>query len=360
MNKIAIIGAAGFVGSRLTESLVLDRVREVRAIVRAPKNLAKLSRLGSAITTAFADAQDMDALLKAISSCSTVINLVMSDPKVIIESTKNIYNACVLARVKRLIHISSAVVYGQVQSSDLNDDYPPLSKHWMPYARAKAESELFLREVATSSPVEITVLRPGIVWGPRSPWTLRIANDLSNNTAYLVGDGEGVCNSLYIDNLVSSILTCHRYGSDPSGFFNVSDAEFLTWNKFYESVAKYLKYDMSRIPKVPADRFRPSLNSFLENVKSQYVYTKIKEEIPEDIRASIKLWLKKWIGKNDNHLIGNNKRKKILVSREMWYLQTVKHKLPNTKFSEYFNYSHPFSFEEGVQRTINWLKFIGI
>jgi nucleoside-diphosphate-sugar epimerase len=81
--------------------------------------------------------------------------------------------------------MSSAVVYGEVTSPNIADDSDPICKHWMPYARAKAAAEVFLRNVLSSSPVEIALLRPGIVWGPRSPHTLGIVESLLQKRAFL-------------------------------------------------------------------------------------------------------------------------------------------------------------------------------
>lgn len=358
MKSIAVIGAGGFVGSRLVESCLLGEVKGVCAVVRSPRSLGKLCRFGSNLKVKMVDAENADILSEAIKGYSTVVNVTLSQR--ITKSTKTIYSACVAAGVKHFIHLSSAVVYGQVDSPTINDDSPPLTKHWMPYARAKAYSELFLREVSSSSPVEITVLRPGIVWGPCSTWSINAARDLSNNTAYLVGDGEGVCNSIYIDNLISCILTFCRDETDASGFFNVSDAEFVTWRDFYESLAGYLRYDMSKIPNVPSDHFRPSLNSFLNDAKSHHIYIKIKDKIPENTRALIKIWYKKKFVSHKNYNDSSKKLMKPQVTREMWHLQTVRYELPNAKFSKRFNYKPPVSFCKGTHMTINWLKFIGI
>ena len=55
--------------------------------------------------------------------------------------------------------------------------------------------------------ITIVVLRPGLIWGPRSPWVLGPASELVNGTAYLVGDGGGICNLIYVDNLVRRLET---------------------------------------------------------------------------------------------------------------------------------------------------------
>lgn len=358
---IAFIGAGGFVGTRLIETCLLEGIRNICAIIRSPRILGRLCRFGTALDIRMADATNVNDLLNVIKDCPIVVNLTSSNNLVeIINTTKAIYTACVSSNVERLIHISSAVVYGQVESPTTNDDSPPLTNHWMPYARVKAKSETFLKDVSNSSQLEIIVLRPGIVWGPRSYWSYNAARDLINNTAYLVGNGEGVCNSIYIDNLVSSIITCCRNKKNASGFYNVSDAEFITWYDFYGSLAEYLGYNMSQMPKIPDNSYKPSLNSCLEYIKSQSIYIKIKNKIPEDMRTSIKYWIKERFDSTDNFKNEDKRRTKLHITREMWHLQTVRYKLPTEKFSKFFNHTPPISFREGIRMTINWLKFIGI
>lgn len=359
MGTIAVIGAGGFVGSRLIESLVLDGANDVLAIVRATRSVARLCRLGSAVQIKIADAQNEDELSTAIKDRSTVVNLVSGEPEVIIKSTRAIYDSCMRVGVKHLIHLSSAVVYGEVDSADINDDSPLARNHWNPYARAKAKAELFLRKVSNSSPVEITVLRPGIVWGPRSRWSIDAALDLLNNTAYLVGDGSGVCNTIYIDNLISCILACCNHRTSASGFFNVSDDEFVTWRDFYSSLAEYFNYDMSKIPTVPADRFRPSFSVRLQDIMSTSIYINLKKRVAPENRALIKQWLMR-LGKVGDYWEINKNPGKIHITRVMWHLQTTKHKLSDYKFSKHFNYSVPFSFRHGTHMTINWLKHLGL
>jgi nucleoside-diphosphate-sugar epimerase len=360
MNPITVIGAGGFVGSRLIEALILDDTRDICAVGRTPVSLARLCRFGSAVNLEIADAQNEKAVLQAIKNSSIVVNLVSGDPACIIKSTRAIYNACIQSKVKRLIHLSSAVVYGQVESPEIDDDSPPMKKHWMPYARAKANAEQFLREVINSNPIEITVLRPGIVWGPRSRWSLNAALDLINNTAYLVGDGLGVCNTIYIDNLVSCIQTCCKHNSNTSGFFNVSDDEFVTWLDFYESLADHLNYDISKIPRVPPDRFSRSLYTRFQDLTAHPLYSRLKTRIPLETQLIIRGWVKRWLHKHDNHRRNDQKPKRPQVSREMWHLQRTKNKPPNHKFSKQFNYRAPFSFGYGTQMTINWLNSFGI
>jgi nucleoside-diphosphate-sugar epimerase len=230
----------------------------------------------------------------------------------------------------------------------------------MPYARAKIVAEGIMRKVSETPSFEVVVLRPGIVWGPRSRWSFNAALELKENRAFMVGDGSGICNSIYIDNLVASILVCCSQESEVSGFYNVADDEVVTWRDFYASLSKFLHYDIASIPKVNSNRFKPTFETMLQDIKSSDLYSKLKKSIPLEKREIIKQWLAAYQRKQKSPPTDKNKHQsKVFISREMWHLQTTKHKLPTKKFEEKFNFTPPVSFQDGMQMTINWLRFVG-
>ncbi len=360
MSTITIIGAAGFVGARLVESLVLDGRERVQAVVRAYRSLASLARLGPAVTVKLADAEDRASLIPAVRGSSVVVNLTTGPPAGIMPSTQSILEACVAAQVPRLIHISSAVVYGEVASAALDDDSLPLTKHWMPYAQAKASAEIWLRAQLTTTPTEIAVLRPGFVWGVRSPHTMSVVRALLEKRAYLVGDGEGVFNSIFVDNLVASLRACCRHSGDISGFFNVADEEPVTWRDFYSALAGPLGYDMRQMPSVSAAHFPWSARAAVEYVQLLPVvndlYHRLKTRLPDRVKSRLKKWL---AGRHDYGTGTMSYVTKPTVDREVWHLQKVRHKLPATKFARHFGFSPPVTFDDAIRRTLCWLAFIG-
>jgi nucleoside-diphosphate-sugar epimerase len=357
---IGIIGAGGFVGNRLVESLVLDGGHSVRAIVRAYRSFAGLCRFGSAIQLIRADAEDPNALLPAVAGCSTVINLTTGSPASIRRSTQVIYQACVEAKVARLIHLSSAVVFGEVESATIHDDSPPLTEHWMPYARAKAAAETWLRRNAKAPGCQVAVLRPGIVWGVQSAHMLGIVRALLGGTAYLVDGGRGVFNGIYVENLVDCILACHRHAGDTAGFYNVADAEPTTWRDFYTALGVALDCDVERIPAVSGKRFPWSVPAVVDQVQGWPVvntlYHRIKKRLPDTLRARVKQLLTGGGGYEER---ARAFAKRPRVDRELWHLQQTRHKLPAEKFARHFAYAPAISFAEGIRRTVQWLAFVG-
>ncbi|HYD82647.1 MAG TPA: NAD(P)H-binding protein, partial [Opitutus sp.] len=77
--KIAVVGAGGFVGTRLIEHfhLAKDGPVSVTAVVRRPEGLALPARF--AIETYIADPLDVDTMARAFSGCTAVIHCSMGD-----------------------------------------------------------------------------------------------------------------------------------------------------------------------------------------------------------------------------------------------------------------------------------------
>jgi nucleoside-diphosphate-sugar epimerase len=321
--------------------------------------MAGLCRFGAAVDIRRADAESSLALAEALAGAQTVVNLTTGVPAGIVRSTQAIYNACIQAGVSRLIHLSSAVVYGDVLTP-VTDDDAPVAKHWMPYARAKAESERWLSNRLNSS-LEVVVLRPGIVWGPRSPHTLGFARSLLSKRAYLVGGGRGIFNGVYIDNLASAIQAAAAASSDNSGFYNVGDAETVSWREFYEHLGRPLGCDPARLPDVSDQVFPRSLRSTVDTVQNlsavNALYHSVKGRIPDSLKAAIKTRLE---GPYSFDVVASEYPKATVVDRELWHLQRVRHKLPTEKFGRAFGYKTPVSFGEGIRRTLAWLDTLAM
>ncbi len=358
-TDVAIIGAGGFVGSRLIESTVLAGQAPVVAVVRSYRNLAGLCRFGSAVAVRLADAEKAGPLSEALVGARVVVNLTTGPGAGIVRSTIAIHEACRLAGVARLVHLSSAVVYGDVKTP-VSDDAPPVEKHWMPYARAKATSEIWLRERGETIGPEVIVLRPGIVWGVRSPHTAGFARSLCRKNAFLVDGGVGIFNGIFIDNLVAAIrVSCEARGN-AAGFYNIGDTETITWGRFFEALGRPLGCEVSRLPSVSGETFPLSIRSAFDSVQSlplfDDLYHWLKTRVPETFKTGIKARLE---GNYGYERRASSYVSEPSVDRELWSLQRVRHKLPITKFGARFGFVPPVSFDEGIGKTVAWLGTIG-
>jgi nucleoside-diphosphate-sugar epimerase len=352
-GRVAVIGAGGFVGARLLEMSVLAGGTDVVPVVRAYRSVARSAHLG--VPHRLGDASRPGSLERALSGCDAVVNLTTGAPSEILRTTENIYASAVAAGARVLVHMSSATVYGQVAQPDLPDDAPPILAHWMPYARQKGLAENFLRERSGEGRIAIVVLRPGLVWGPGSPWVLGPAMELLAGTAYLVGDGGGVCNLMYVDDLVRNIRAAT--GHTVPGFYNVGDEATMTWRDYYGALASGLGVDMATLHRVADDRYHARLRDQLEAVKSTSAYTWLKDRLSLEMRTAMKLRLARASARRGAAAIADRRP---MVTRTMWHLQTTRHRLPTQKFRAAFGAQRATSFDSAVAASLAWLRFIGL
>ncbi len=64
MLKVALVGANGFVGSRIVEMFHLGELAEIKPVVRSYSSLARLSKFK--LDWQIADARDREALTKGL------------------------------------------------------------------------------------------------------------------------------------------------------------------------------------------------------------------------------------------------------------------------------------------------------
>jgi nucleoside-diphosphate-sugar epimerase len=354
-GRVAIIGAGGFVGARLLEMAVLGGRTDIVPVVRSFKSVARVANLG--ISHRLADASRPDSLAPALAGCEVVVNLTSGEPADILPTTQSIHAAAVAAGARLLVHLSSATVYGPVERPELPDDAPPLADHWMPYAREKGRAENFLREHMAGGPLAIVVLRPGLIWGPGSPWVLGPAAGLLGGSAYLIGDGQGLCNLVYVDNLVRSIDAVVAHPAPAPGFYNVADDEMTTWREYYSALAAGLGIDTATVHRVAADRYRAGFGSVVDELKKLPPYQWLKNGLPPQVKAAIKLRIRRVL-ERDGPAQGNASAAPA-VDRAMWDLQTTRYRLPTARFVTTFGRHNLDTLASGVAASLAWLRFIG-
>ncbi|MEB3119668.1 MAG: NAD(P)-dependent oxidoreductase [Snowella sp.] len=368
MSKIptvAVLGANGFVGFRLVEWLTFHQLANVRPIVRSLSSLAKLNKLDlDKLDYRIADATLTDNLASQLKDCEILFHCVVGDRQTILKSAEAAYRASAQAGVRRLVYLSSAVVHGHNPIQGTHDDSELITKQPFEYNVSKVMSEHLLRRLRQDQAVEVVTLRPSIVFGPRSQWfTAQIASDLLNGKAYLVDEGAGICNTVYVDNLVAAMwqgaMTIEAANQD----FIITDGERVTWRDLYSAVADAINVDIMTVPTLKKELL-PEFNRIM---KRQEIIKKVANS--PFIRVVKKLALAKITDAIENKFLqisaSNLGEKKIddiptllpSLDQEIISLQQCQYVLPITKAKKLLGYQPLISFSEGCHRTQHWIKF---
>lgn len=353
--KLAVLGAGGFVGARFFEIARADPRFEMLAIVRSYRGAARLARYGP--VWRHVATTDPERLVPIIKGCDAVVNLTVGEPDRMSSTAESIWQACVDAGVERLIHMSSAEVFGRVESPQINDDSKPLRHHWMPYARAKIATEQCLQGRFSDRRVATTILRPGLVWGPRSPWVGGPAADIAAGRAFLVGGGEGVCNLIYVDNLVEQVLAVVRHPSGQSACYNISDDDPITWRAYYAAIAREIGCPFEMIHQLPGGKYSPTLATRIADLKRTAVAEWLKLRLSRPAKLRIKALIDGVVP--GERCSGLYARPEPRLTRDGWHQQSVVCRLSNSKFRERFGRGDEVPFSEAMTRTGMWLRSAG-
>ncbi len=181
-KKVLVTGAAGFIGSHLTERLVESGAR-VRAFIRYNSRNDKgyLDAFSPAVKSALeiyvGDLKDPSAVRNAVRGVDIVFHLgaliaipysyvnPMDFVQTNIVGTANVLNACLENEIERMVHTSSSEVYGALQYAPIDEKHPIEGKS--PYAASKVGADQLALSYQRSFGLRVTVIRPFNTYGPR-------------------------------------------------------------------------------------------------------------------------------------------------------------------------------------------------
>jgi len=354
--KVAIIGANGFIGNRLVERFHFSGLYEPVSIVRQPASLALPARLGSEWRVG--DALDAGSLAKALNGCDAVVHAAIGDPRQIEKMPAVLRAAAAAADISRVIYLSSASVHGQNPPQGSTEEAPLHRKHSLDYNNAKVAAEQTFFAEAEKRGLAAFALRPGVVYGPRSRWIADLATDLLKGRAWLYDGGSGICNGIYVDNLIAAIELCLEAPAEAGGAYLVGDEETITWSEFYQSVADGLGVSRERIhalSELPV--FRKSIRERIEKTMTEPWLQALLPAVPGTWKQTAKRVLISCQTSNGTNAWALPRAAAPRITEELALLQLCRCKLPHAKAAQALGYRAPIPFFEAMSRSLCWLRF---
>jgi len=318
-----VTGASGFIGGRLAERLTNEEGVRVRAMVRRTKKAGRLQKLQLEIVKA--DLLDLDSLREAIDGCDLVFHcaaLVRETGdrneflQTNVQGTENILNVSRDAGVRKFIHFSSVSVYG-LNPPDRADETTPFQPCENLYRDTKIAGEKAVWAAHQEARLPVVVIRPANVYGPYSnPWTIRPMKLINSGQMILINGGTGLCNYVYIDNLLDATLLATKRDSSVGQVYLISDGNAVMWKEFFGYYAQ-----MAGKPKI--------------------------RSVPEWFGKVIALGMEV-----TSKLTGKPPK----ITREAVGFLTRKARFSIEKARRELGYQPRFSLEEGMKLTEQWLR----
>jgi nucleoside-diphosphate-sugar epimerase len=356
--KIAIIGASGFLGLRLVERFHLAGIAEVVPIAHAYRSLAVVSRFS--LPWKVADATNAIELADALKGCDAVVHAALGDANQIVAMAEALYPAATTAGVKRIVALSSAAVHSLSPLPGTDENTAVLTRQKSEYNRAKAQAEVILNRARDKGRVELVQLRPSIIHGPRSRLVADIAGQILDGTAYLVGDGSGICNAVAADNLIDAIWLALNTPAADGQTFLVNDREVVTWRDFYGAIAGAVGRDLSGVHSIVPPEFKDSASEKLARLAAKKSAMALMPMIPRRVKRIAKAAAAAWPEFYPPSGWNLPPGPKPMVTEEMCQLQSCHWRFPTARAEKVLGYSPSLSFQEAMARTAAWLAFTGI
>ncbi len=262
--RYVVTGGAGFIGSHLVEELV-KRGQDVVVIDNLSNGrLERLKKFMDKIRFVKGDILDIELLKKEFLNADYVLHYAalisvtesVQHPdqcmRINVDGTRNVLEAAMLCKVKRVVFASSCAVYGDTKIVPTKEDSKlnPLS----PYAASKVEGEKLLKQYYEEHGLETIAFRYTNVFGPRqdpsSPYagviSIFIKKILNNEQPIIYGDGEQTRDFVFVKNIVeANMLACkakkvkNEKGIDIFGnIFNISTQKEVSVNKLFSTINK--------------------------------------------------------------------------------------------------------------------------
>jgi nucleoside-diphosphate-sugar epimerase len=238
--RITLIGASGFVGTRLIDLLKADHQL---------KNIDIQSSHFFQEYTVTGDVRDFNSINSLMTETDLVVLLAAQHRDDVtptslyydtnVEGMKNVLKAMECNGIKRMVFFSSVAIYG------LNKDNPDENTPADPfnhYGKSKWQAEQVLQEwYKTHNDWNIDIIRPTVIFGERNRGNVyNLLHQLSTGRFLRIGNGRNVKSMAYVGNVVAFVRYMIENVTEGYNIFNYIDKPDFNMNQLTELVCSKL------------------------------------------------------------------------------------------------------------------------
>ncbi len=241
--KVLVTGASGFVGQSLIPILKKRGIKVVgvtRQVISSKKDLLSIP-----------DFTAERVWSEHLQGCDAIIHLAARAHKLDenpadsfdeyihanVNSTLNLANEAINAGVKRFVYVSSIGVLGDETVNEAFTERSPIRLN-SNYSHSKWLAEQGLIELFKKSTLELVIIRPPLVYGPKNPGNmLKLLNLVSSGMPLPFNSIKNARSFIYIGNLIDALILCATHPRASGQTYLVSDGEDVSTPILIKNIA---------------------------------------------------------------------------------------------------------------------------
>jgi nucleoside-diphosphate-sugar epimerase len=247
---ILVTGATGFLGTALVTELVKQQ-QPVRILARDAEKAH--AQFGDAVAVITGEVTDQRQVQQAVDGITTIYHLVgrLYHPSVPtelyyqthVEGTRVLLEACRgQSQLRRIVHCSTTGVHGVTGNTPAAEDAPYAPTN--PYEVTKLESELLALKFHREYGLPVSVVRPGLVYGPGDLHLLGFFSSIRKGLFRVIAGGKALLHPIYIDDMTAAFLLCGERTEAIGRSYNIAGERPVTIRELATAIAHSLDKEL--------------------------------------------------------------------------------------------------------------------
>ena len=153
-----------------------------------------------------------------------------------VDGTRNVIRGCIVAGVRRVVHVSTeAVLIAGDPLVNVDETAPRRKDSKAPYSRSKAMAE---EVVLGESGIERVIVRPRFVWGAGDTTLLPEMTEMVRGGRFAwIGGGGQLTDTTHVENVVHGLRLAAERGTDGEIYF-LTDDERVVFREFVSDMIR--------------------------------------------------------------------------------------------------------------------------